>query len=101
MVVPMASKAHVRLDSLRLESSSFCQLRCPSCPTTVKAIDEAIGRGFLKFADFRALIDANAALSTIELSNYGEMFLNPELLPMMRYAFEKGVDLTARNGVNL
>ena len=91
----------MRPDSIRLESSSFCQLRCPSCPTTVKAIDEAIGRGFLKFSDFRALIDANPALTTIELSNYGEMFLNPELLPMMRYAFEKNVSLTARNGVNL
>jgi MoaA/NifB/PqqE/SkfB family radical SAM enzyme len=97
----MPSKAHVRPDSIRLESSSFCQLRCPSCPTTVKAIDEAIGRGFLKLSDFRALIDANPALNTIELSNYGEMFLNPDLLPMMRYAFEKGVSLTARNGVNL
>jgi MoaA/NifB/PqqE/SkfB family radical SAM enzyme len=97
----MPSKVHVRPDSIRLESSSFCQLRCPSCPTTAKAIDEAIGRGFLAFADFRALVDANPSLSAIELSNYGEMFLNPELLQMMRYAFEKGVALTAQNGVNL
>jgi MoaA/NifB/PqqE/SkfB family radical SAM enzyme len=29
------------------------------------------------------------------------MFLNPELLPIMRYAFERGVALTAQNGVNL
>src|SRR5438067_2016363 len=91
----------VNPDSIRLEASSFCQLRCPSCPTTVQAIDAAIGKGFLKFSDFQALIDRNPQIQTIELSNYGEIFLNPELLQMMQYARECKVALTARNGVNL
>ena len=37
----------------------------------------------------------------IELSNYGEMFLNPDLLSMLQYAHARGVSLSADNGVNL
>jgi hypothetical protein len=36
-----------------LEASSFCQLRCPSCPTTAGSIYPAIGSSFLRFEDFR------------------------------------------------
>ena len=43
---------------IRLEVSSYCQLRCPSCPTTTKHIDPAVGSGFLKLSSFKALIDS-------------------------------------------
>lgn len=86
---------------LRLEASSHCQLRCPSCPTTSRAIHPAVGSGFLTFTNFKNLLDANPQLELIELSNYGEIFLNPELLAMLRYAHERGVALSAANGANL
>lgn len=86
---------------IRLEASSHCQLRCPSCPTTTGAIDAAIGRGFLAAADFRRLVEANPRIREIELSNYGEMFLNPELLDIIRHAHRRDVALTADNGANL
>jgi len=86
---------------IRLEASSHCQLRCPSCPTTTKAIDPVVGKGFLKAADFRRLVEDNPSISHIELSNYGEIFLNPELLEIMAFAHERGVRLSADNGVNL
>lgn len=86
---------------IRLEASSFCQLRCPSCPTTTKAIEPAVGSGFLTAANFRKLVDRNPAVTEIELSNYGEIFLNPELLEIIAYAHERGVTLSADNGVNL
>lgn len=87
--------------SIRLEASSHCQLRCPSCPTTTGAIDAAIGKGFLRFDDFRTLIDANPDLARVELSNYGEVFLNPELLQILEYAHERSVTLSIANGANL
>lgn len=86
---------------IRLEASTHCQLRCPSCPTTTGAIDAAVGKGFLRAADFRKLLDNTPTLRHIELSNYGEIFLNPELLEIMAHAQEKGVRLAANNGVNL
>ena len=58
----------------------------------------AIGRGFLRFEDFRKLLDDNPGLELIELSHAGEIFLNPALLSM---AHQRGVKLTAENGVNL
>ena len=86
---------------IRLEASSFCQLRCPSCPTTSGAIHPAVGSGFLKFEDFQLLLDLNPNLERIEISNYGEVFLNPHLLRILEYAHCKGVSITLENGVNL
>jgi MoaA/NifB/PqqE/SkfB family radical SAM enzyme len=60
-----------------------------------------VGSGFLKLRDFQELLDRNPRLKVIELSNYGEMFLNPELLEIIKYACERGVSLSADNGVNL
>ena len=85
---------------IRLESSSVCQLKCPECPQSSGDMG-VIGKGFLKFDDFKAFVDKYPAFTDIELSNYGEMFLNPELGEIIRYAFEKKIDLTAENGVNL
>jgi hypothetical protein len=67
----------------------------------MKSIDPIIGKGFLKLEDFKNLLDNNSWLKEIELSNYGEIFLNPDLLNIMKYAFERGVILTGTNGVNL
>lgn len=86
---------------IRLEASSFCQLRCPPCPTTRRAIHPAVGSGFLKASDFRKLVDDNPWVTEIELSNFGEIFLNPELLEIVAYAHGHGVALSAGNGVNL
>lgn len=91
----------IRPSGIRLEASSHCQLRCPSCPTTTGAIHPAIGSGFLKFADFKDLLDKNPWIRRVELSNYGEVLLNPELLKMMEYAHDRQIVLTAGNGVNL
>ena len=86
---------------IRLEASSFCQLRCPTCSTTERRIDAVIGKGFLRFEDFRRLIDLNPSIKIIELANYGEVFLNPHLLRILEHAHRKGVSLTLDSGVNL
>lgn len=91
----------VRPRSIRLEATTHCQLRCPSCPTTSGRIANNLGRGYLGFEDLKTLVDENPFIMHIELSNWGEMFLNPELPDIMRYAFERGIALTASNGVNL
>ena len=87
--------------AVRLEASSFCQLRCPSCPTTTRAIDPHVGSGFLRLDDFKKFLAGNPQIRDIELSNYGEIFLNPQLVEIIEHAFEKQVVLRAANGVNL
>jgi len=91
----------IRPRQIRLEASSACQLRCPSCPTTTKATEPVVGSGWLRFDDFRKLVDDNPWVEEIELSNYGEMFLNPQLSQIMEYAQQRGVALTCDNGANL
>jgi MoaA/NifB/PqqE/SkfB family radical SAM enzyme len=87
---------------IRLEASSLCNLRCPLCPTTTGEIhSQAVGGGFLRLEDFRKLLDDSPRLKTVELSNWGEVFLNPALLSVLELAHERGVELIANNGVNL
>lgn len=47
------------------------------------------------------MLAANPWIRDVELSNYGEVFLNREILPMLRYAAERGVAVTIENGTNL
>lgn len=84
---------------IRLEASTLCQLRCTGCSFQQNNHDN-LGGGFLRFDNFKRLLDDNPQIKEIELSNWGEIFLNPELVDMMRYAQEKRVFLTAYNGTN-
>lgn len=89
--------------TIRLEASSICQLSCPSCPVR-RNMDEfknTCGLGFLSFDNFKKIVDDNPYITNIELSNNGEIFLNPELLKIIEYAYSKNIALTAFNGVNL
>jgi len=93
--------SEIKPSKIRLEASSACQLKCPSCPRFKEAFRSVVGVGFLKFSDFKRLIDENHWIREIELSNYGEIFLNPELLGILKYAHSQDVVLKADNGVNL
>jgi MoaA/NifB/PqqE/SkfB family radical SAM enzyme len=47
------------------------------------------------------LIEKNPGIKLIELSNWGEIFLNPELKKIIKFAYEKNIGLKATNGANL
>ena len=78
-----------------------CQLKCVSCSTSKGLIKNGfVKEGCMSFDLFKSIVDSNPDVSTIELSNWGEIFLNPEILDMMKYAYEKGVSLYCANGSN-
>ncbi len=87
---------------LRVEVSSLCQLKCPVCymRTDEENAKNGCGFGVLKFENFKKLVDENE-IENIEISNSGEIFLNPDLVKILEYADKKGIKLTADNGVNL
>jgi MoaA/NifB/PqqE/SkfB family radical SAM enzyme len=60
-----------------------------------------VGRGYLKFKDFKNLVDLNPQVHSINFDNFGELFLNPDLVPIIRYAYEKKIILSCCAGVNL
>jgi len=84
-----------------LDASTICQLSCPTCPNTSGEIRKGIGHGFLHFNDFKNFVEKNPWVKHIELSNWGEIFLNPELKQIIQYGYEKKVALSAINGANM
>jgi len=87
-------------NSIRIDASNICQLQCPFC-WRAQGKNTTFKRCYLKFDDFKKFIDNNPTFKNIELSDNGEIFLNPELKDIIQYAYEKKINLTAKNGVNL
>lgn len=85
---------------IRLDLSTICQLKCKSCYMRL-GHDKIMGIGYLHFEDFKKIIDENPSIKNIEMSNSGEIFLNPDLVKIMEYAYKNNVKLKAYNGVNL
>jgi MoaA/NifB/PqqE/SkfB family radical SAM enzyme len=86
---------------IQIDASAHCQLACKSCPTASGEAARALGAGHLSPELFAELLDRNPSLREVELSNYGEMFLNPRLAELLRIGWERKVTLHADNGVNL
>ncbi|MFA7677401.1 MAG: radical SAM protein [Candidatus Omnitrophota bacterium] len=88
-------------DSIRIDASTICQLRCPTCQKWWQRAGQHVNRGYLRFKDFKKFVDKHTGFKKIELSNDGEIFLNPELSQIIKYAYRKKIMLTALTGVNL
>lgn len=91
----------IRLNKISIDASTHCQLKCPVCSTSKGIIKNGIvGSGHLSFDNFKKIVDSNSYINEIELSNWGEIFLNPNLVQIIKYAYESNIKLTAGNGVN-
>lgn len=88
-----------QINTIRIDASSICQLRCTGCGFQ-KSNGRELGYGYLTLEHFIDFIDKNPQITRVELSNYGEIFLNPDLIEIMAYAHKKGVALEAAMGVN-
>lgn len=86
---------------LNIDASTLCQLHCPTCPTAGGKTRESLGADFLRMRNFKSIVDQNPSVAHIELSNWGEIFLNPELEDILKYAYRKHVAMYASNGTNL
>ncbi len=90
----------IKPDILHIEANASCQLRCPGCPTTGSGYPPAVGSGYLRFNDFKNLLNNNPKFRKVYFENRGEMFLNPELLQILEYGFGKDIPMTSDSGVN-
>jgi MoaA/NifB/PqqE/SkfB family radical SAM enzyme len=91
----------IRPKRIRIDASTVCQLRCHTCPTAEGKVAASIGSGFLKYSDFKKFMEKYPFIKDVELSNYGEIFLNPEIIDIMKYACSKNIRLHADGGANL
>lgn len=84
---------------LRVDICTSCQLNCPGC--YVRLLNFGIlGNGYMKFSEYKKLLDDNPYIREIELSNNGESLLNPDLIEILKYSYEKNVKVKFINGVN-
>ena len=72
--------------NLRIDTSTYCQLKCPTCPNK-KLQDTDVGRGFMNIEDFKRLLDND--ITRVEIGNWGEPFLHPEMLEFLEYAHRR------------
>src|SRR4051812_29175145 len=76
-------------DIVQIESTNLCNAKCVFCPR-----DEMHrGQGVMDFDLFRKVVDECAALgiSHVRVHNYGEPFLDKQLVEKVRYAKSKGI----------
>lgn len=76
--------------SVSIEPTTACNLRCPECPSGLRAFSRDTGN--LKEDFFRRFI-AELGDNLFYLTFYfqGEPYINPKFLDMVRYAHERGI----------
>jgi len=76
--------------SISFEPTTSCNLRCPECPSGLRAFTRP--RGMLEMNFFRQMID-QLAPELLYLTFYfqGEPYLNPDFLEMVAYARSKNI----------
>lgn len=89
---------------IRLDICNLCQLNCAAC--WIRRDEELIkkyggGFGYVTFEQFKDFVDKHPFINNMELSHNGEIFLNPDLEKIIKYAYEKNIILHAYGGVNL
>jgi radical SAM protein with 4Fe4S-binding SPASM domain len=84
--------------TISLEPTTACNLRCPECPSGLRAFSRPTGN--LKEDFFRKTIDSlYKDLLYLIFYFQGEPYINPKFLEMVKYANEKGIyTITSTNG---
>ena len=78
-----------------------CQLSCICCSTSKGVIRNGfVKEGYMSFDMFRYIVETNPELKEFEMSNWGEIFLNPQILDIFEFAYNKGIKLYCGNGTN-
>jgi radical SAM protein with 4Fe4S-binding SPASM domain len=76
--------------SISIEPTTACNLRCPECPSGLRAFSRETGN--LKQDFFRKIIDElQGELSYLIFYFQGEPYINPQFLDMVRYAHERKI----------
>lgn len=84
--------------TISVEPTTACNLRCPECPSGLRAFSRPTGN--LKEDFFRDTIDEMYKdLMYLIFYFQGEPYINPNFLDMVKYAHDKGIyTITSTNG---
>jgi len=83
-----------------IDPISYCNLRCPLCPTGRK--DESQKKGFMRFEEFKKIIDEiYEYLFVVDFYNWGEPLMNKDVFRMIKYAHEKRIKTRMSSNITL
>jgi MoaA/NifB/PqqE/SkfB family radical SAM enzyme len=86
-----------------IDVSGTCNLKCLACPRATHAPNER-KLGFMSLAKFRDVLDKIVAESpfvgNVQLYQWGEPVMNPDLPDMIEYARSKGVNCAISSNLN-
>ncbi|MFC1884565.1 radical SAM protein [Thermodesulfobacteriota bacterium] len=90
------SKAWAYPTLIQIEPTNVCNLRCPLC----HVVTDNKPRGFMEFKRFKQVMDEiGDYLLFLHFWGWGEPFLSPDFLKMVRYAKKKGIKIiSSTNG---
>lgn len=81
------------------DTGNICNLQCPLCPTGLR--ETSVNRQLVKFQDFKKAIDIFAPYAyEVTLHNWGEPFLNPDILEMLHYSSVKNIGTNLSTNLN-
>jgi len=85
---------------LYIEITNVCNLDCIMCPTGLHVLGRS--KGHMKWSLFKMVIDEMAPhVPTTTLHIWGEPLLHPKLIKMIRYARNKGIDVSISTNATL
>ena len=76
--------------SISFEPTTSCNLRCPECPSGLRAFSRPIGMLEKNFFT-RTIDEIHQELIYLIFYFQGEPYLNPDFLEMVKYASDKGI----------
>ena len=76
--------------SISFEPTTSCNLRCPECPSGLRAFSRPTGMLEKNFF-FKTIDEIHKELLYLIFYFQGEPYLNPDFLDMVKYASEKGI----------
>lgn len=84
--------------TISIEPTTACNLRCPECPSGLRAFTRDIGN--LKQEFYQTIIDQMyKRLSYLIFYFQGEPYINPKFLDMVKYASDRNIyTITSTNG---
>ncbi|MEW6746962.1 MAG: radical SAM protein [Planctomycetota bacterium] len=85
--------------SLIVDPCNVCNLRCPICPTGQGKLE--LPRGRMSAATFEHVLTAIPSARSVELYNWGEPLLNPEIADLIRLAHSRGVQVHMHTNFSL
>lgn len=87
-------------DRLYIEITNVCNLDCVMCPTGLHVLER--DKGHMKWELFTSVIDEMAPhVKTTTLHIWGEPILHPRLIDMVRYARERGINVSISTNATL